>query len=427
MIEFVSLLFGLVSSLHLIEMNVTGPVAELELRLDGRTVEVLRAPPWLFRCDFGEGLEPHELVAVARDVEGRELDLARQWVNLRQESDAEAVIAFTGSERGQPRAVSLVWESIGQRRPQSIELDFDGQPLAVRDPSHVPLPAYDPEAMHFLSATLHFRDTVSRLEASFGGGRGSEIQTELTAVAITLDEGVKTPRPDQLQGWFLAGGEPVEVHGVEEGEAEVIVVRDPAAQPVLEEVVSSVASLSFVSLGNKIFLSVMSPAAAPLSPTEVTPEMFVWSEPHDATEEGLLWLSQQDRPRSFAMMFPNAVALSGMRAHASTRRRAVVLLLGGSPTRRQAYSPENARNYLRLLQVPFFAWSLTRDPHPDWPDAEDLDLTSNLKPLKQAIRGLRRTLDAQRIVWLEGSYLPQAIELAPEATGIRLAASGSGS
>ncbi len=425
MIEFVSLLFGLVTNVHLVEMNATGPVAELELRLDGNTVEVLRSPPWLFQCDFGEKLEPHELVAVARDAGGRELDLARQWVNIRQQSDAEAVLVFTGGDHGQPREVSLVWESIGQRQPQSIELEFDGRPLAVRDPSRVPLPAYDPEAMHFLSATLHFRDTVSRLEASFGGGRGSEIQTDLTAVVIALDQGVKTPRLDQLQGWFLAGGEPVEVHGVEEGEAEVIVVRDPAAQPVLEKVITSVASFGFASLGSKKFLSVMSPAAAPLSPTEVTPEMFVWSEPHEVAEEGLLWLSQQDRPRSFAVVFPNAVALSGMRAHASTRRRAVVLLLGGSPTRQHAYSPSNARNYLRLLQVPFFAWSLAEGPHPDWPDAEELDPALNLKSLRQAIRRLRDTLDAQRIVWLEGSYLPQAIELAPEAKGIRLAGSGS--
>ena len=424
MIEFVSLLFGLVSSLHPVEISVAGPVAELELRLDGRTVEILRGPPWLFQCDFGVGLEPHELVAVARDTEGRELDRARQWVNLRQQP-AEAVMAFTGDERGRPRAVSLVWESIGQRRPQSIELEFDGQPLAVRDPSDITLPAYDPEAMHFLSATLQFRDeTVSRLEASFGGGRGSEIQTELTAVAIHLEKGVKTPRLEELQGWFLAGGEPVKVHGVEQGDAEVIVILDPVVQPVLEEVVASVLSLSFASLGRKSFLRVMSPAAAPLSPTEVTPEMFVWSEPHDASEEGLLWLSQQDRPRSFAVLFPNAVALSGMLAHASTRRRAVVLLLGGSSTERHAYSPSNARNYLRLLQVPFFVWPLTADPHPDWPDAENLELTPNLKPLKRAIRSLRETLDAQRIVWLEGRHLPQSIELAPEAVGIRLAGSG---
>ncbi len=439
MIEFVSLFFGLLNGVHVVEMNVTGPVAAIELRLDGRTVEVLRGPPWLVECDFGEQLQPHELVAVARDARGGELDLARQWINIRQQSDAEAAMVFRGGERGLPQAVGLVWESIGERRPRSIELEFDGQPLAVRDPSHVPLPAYDPEAMHFLSATLQFQDTVSRLEASFGGGRGSEIQTELTAVAVTIDKGVKTPRPEDLAGWFLAAGEPVAVHGMEQGEAEVVVVRDPAAQPLLEELISEIRPPSagwrtgsdpgaYGSLGRKAFLRVLSPASAPLSPGEVAPEMFIWSSPRAAATEGLLWLSQQDRPRTFPVKFSNAVAVSGLRAHASTRRRAVVLLLGGSPSGEQAYSPENVRAYLRLLQVPLFVWSLTGEPHPLWPEAEELDLTANpqqgYRRFRQAVRELRANLEAQRIVWLEGSYLPQTIELAPHAQGIRLAGSG---
>ncbi len=426
MIEFVSLLFGLISGPLPVELSVTGPVAEVEVQLDGRTLEVLDGPPWHFHCDFGMELEPHELVAIARDARGGEIDRARQWVNLRQQSGAKAAMVFSGDERGRPRTVGLVWESIGQRRPRSIELELDGQPLAVRDPSRIPLPAYDPEALHFLSATLHFRDdTVTRLEASFGGGRGSEIRTELTAVAVILDKGLKMPRVEQLQGWFLAAGEPVRVHGVEKGEAEVTVVRDPAAQPLLRELVASTRFLDFASLGPDSFLRVMSPAGAPLLPDEVTPEMFIWSEPRDAAEEGLLWLSQQQRPRGFAMLFPNAVALAGMQAHASTLRRAVVLLLAGSPTGQRAFSPAAASHYLRLLQVPFFVWSLTSDPHPEWPEAERLELTPNQKDLRRVIRDLREALVTQRIVWLEGHFLPQAIELSPLAQGLRLAGSGS--
>ncbi len=423
MIELVSLLLGLLSGTHPVELSVTGPVAELELRLDGRTEEVLAGPPWRFLCDFGTELVPHELVVIARDAGGQELDRVRRLVNVRQQI-AKAAMVLTGGEQGQPRAVGLVWESIGQRRPRSIELELDGQPLAVRDPSRVPLPAYDPEQMHFLSATLHFRDdAVARLEASFGGGGSSEVRSELTAVAISLDKGVRTPRREQLEGWFLAGGEPVRVHGVETGESEVIVVRDPAVQPVLEQLVAPDRSFDYISLGRKSLLRVVSPATAPLPPGELARGMFLWSEPHDAAGEGVLWLSQQDHPRSFVLLFPNAVALAGMKAHASTRRRAVVLLLGDSPTRPRGRSPESARNYLRLLQVPFFVWSLSAAPHPDWPGAEELDLSAGQKPLRRAIRRLRRTLEAQRIVWLDGSHLPQAIELAPRARGIRLVGS----
>ena len=41
-----------------------GPVAEIELLLDGRTVEVLEEEPWRFGCELGLGLEPHELTQV---------------------------------------------------------------------------------------------------------------------------------------------------------------------------------------------------------------------------------------------------------------------------------------------------------------------------------------------------------------------------
>ena len=433
MIEFISMLLGLVSGPQPVELSVVGSVAEVELRLDGETMGTLTSPPWKFECEFSDRLAPHELEAIARDSEGQEIDRAIRWINVQQQPVA-AAIAFSADSRGHPRAARLVWESLGTRQPQAIEMFFDGQPLPVTDPEHVPLPAYDPEQLHFVSATLRFaNDAVSRIEASFGGLIGSEISTGLTGVAVTLDVEAKMPSLEAMQHWFLKDGQPLKVQGFEEGEAEVVIVRDPAVQPLLEELVTQIESrlasavgrrTSFGALDKKTFLRVLSPAGALLPPTGVTREMFARSTHHDTADAGLLWLTQQIRPQSFPMFFSNAVALAGMQAHASTRRRAVVVLLGPSPMDPQALAASEVRAYLSQMRVPLFVWSLTDDPHPEWGESKAVHLVPDLreghKRLRRAVAELRVTLDKQRIVWLEGSHLPQNIELAPEASGIRL-------
>lgn len=433
MIEFVTILLGLIVGVSDIEVSFLGDAARIELRLDGQTVATRSEEPWLFEVDFGSKLVPHELEAVAYDARGREIDRASQWVNLKQRP-AEAAMILSGGSSGRPDAVSLIWQSLGQRLPESIEMHLDGQPLQVTNPDHIPLPAYDPDQMHFLSAVMRFNDESSfQLETAFGGGRLSQVDTELTAMAVTIEDGSKAPSIRQLRRWFRGDGKPLAVHGVERGSAEVIVVRDPSAQPLLEELIALIRSwnfgmlgqrAAFGQLGEEVSVSVLSPAGAPLSPSEITPQMFVRSASLDAEDNGLLWLTQQVRPQSFAMYFTNAVALAGMQSHASTRRRAVVLMLGESRSEADSYAAENVREYLRLLQVPLFVWNFTDQPHPEWPEAEHLplDLTPNYrhKPFKQAVKRLRDSLDAQRIVWLEGRHLPHTVELDPKAEGIRI-------
>ncbi|HEY0555325.1 MAG TPA: hypothetical protein VGG20_13760, partial [Thermoanaerobaculia bacterium] len=63
MIAFVTLLLGLISGVYPIEVKVSGPVAAVELSLDGGTPERIEAPPWVGRVDLGSGLLPHQLVA----------------------------------------------------------------------------------------------------------------------------------------------------------------------------------------------------------------------------------------------------------------------------------------------------------------------------------------------------------------------------
>ncbi len=54
-----------------------------------------------------------------------------------------------------------------------------------------------------------------------------------TPVVVTVLHG-ELPEPEAMQGWFAAGEEPLRVVRVERGPAEVVVVRDPAAQAHLD-------------------------------------------------------------------------------------------------------------------------------------------------------------------------------------------------
>jgi hypothetical protein len=72
--------------------------------------------------------------------------------------------------------------------------------------------------------------------------------------------------------------------------------------------------------------------------------------------------------------------------------------------------------------VPLFVWSLERpkkkNPALDvWGPVEDV---SSISKLHRAFGRLESELESQRIVWVEGSHLPQSITLAPEAAPLEL-------
>jgi len=117
------------------------------------------------------------------------------------------------------------------------------------------------------------------------------------------------------------------------------------------------------------------------------------------------------------------VAVAGLRAYGSYSRRAVVLVLGSSGPDQSRYEPGPVRRYLERLRVPLYVWSLVAPgSHPPaaaaWGQAED---ASSWPALEQAVGRLRRDLDRQSIVWLEGRHLPQQIELAAGEDGLELA------
>lgn len=458
MIEITTLFLSLVFGPQLVEIDVSPDVAAVEIVLDDNTVARLDGPPWEARVDLGPGLLAHRLEAVAFDDGGHEIDRAVRFVNLGHQRQGGRLVLLEGAD-GRPEAVQLGWESIGQREPVDVELFFDDEPVEIEDPQRIPLPDYEIGDFHFVSAVFHFHDGgTRRMEAGFGGRLGLEVSSALTAVSVQPTSGTRPPGLDRLEKAFRArgGSEPLPVHGLEKGSAEIILIRDDDVQPILEDLVQRVAGASpsgmlergfqrrsraragsglplqsgalqgFAKLPPSTRFRVLAPKAALLQPLGVSPDMFLVSDPIDAHARGLLTVTLEDPPQTRDTQLGSAVALAGMMAHGTQRPRAVVLILGEGGRDVSSISSAAARGYLRDLGVPLQVWAF--DPLPQntgWGPIHSLGSKDDLGEVKSRFSKLTHQLAGdlrrQRLVWLRGRYLPREIDIAQDVEGIEFA------
>jgi len=423
-IAFLTLFLGLTFGSQPIELTVTGPVATVEMRLDGAPAGLIVGPPWSGRIDFGPSLMPHELVARALDTQGNEIGRVQQWVNLPR-PPAEVDIFLENGPAGRPVAARLTWQSLTGESPSAIEVTFDDKPLAVDASGRVQLPAWDPEASHVLSAVLRFSGAlIARRDVVFGGRWGEEVATELTAVPVRLRRDKELPPPEQMGGWFRAGGRPVAVAALEKGPAELLVVRDADAQKPLITLFTggSPARQEFrrydMILGKEDAVRFVVPTARTVPGSSLPADLFGQSPDFKASEGGLLWFLASFSPpvaEPRQQRLADAVAVAGLQALHRNRRRAVLVVLSEQPAEVSRAAPSTVRRYLEAIHVPLFVWTLGDPRAPaatSWGKAEKVD---SFGRIKSAFNRLKDDLTSQRIVLVDGRHLPQSIELSPEA------------
>jgi hypothetical protein len=457
-LAFASLFLGLVSGLQDIGLLVGDEVAAVELRLDGETIGTLRGEPWTVRHDFGSWPEPHRLVAVATDAEGRELARIEQLINLPRPPAEAQVVLFEDADGA--RLARLVWDTVEAEEPIAVTAAFDDEPLEARDPTRIALPPYDPRIPHVLRAELEFPSgLVATAQATFGGTYLDRVDTRLTAVPIALggrsravgkgDESLV----DQLRRAVTLGGKPAPIVAVDKGPVDLVLVRDQSAHEPLRDLLGREArSLQSErrSLTGRSLAQQLQDLFVPSSSTRI---QFTWPYEIDAGEEdtnasarpreaetaparrvfarsgelssqagGLLWLlAQMRRPELPAegQKLADALAIAGRRAASRDRRRAVLLVLGPEPIDRSVFRPEHVAHYLRSIRVPLFVWVI--DPETPaaraWGEVAEVADVSIGPRLRRAFRRLDDALEAQRIAWLEGRHLPAEIEIAGEDVG----------
>jgi hypothetical protein len=435
MITFATLFLGLSLGVQPVEVLVTDDVARVELRLDGEPAATIEGPPWRVDCDFGDELAPRRLVAIAFDAAGAELGRAERRLNVPQAWAVADLLIEEGATPGST-TIDLRWESSTiAASPDSWTVTFDGKPIEVADPKRFALPPHDPDTVHFLRADLIFPGDVRAIaESVFGGGHGSAVATELTAIP-TIPRGRRLQPADAARALRTAGGERLQVVAVDKGVADLVVVVDPSLPPALRETIDwrprearSSGTLSIpggtvtvtprVPLDRSHRLQMVWPRARTEWRGGHSLELF----PRSAVLSGdMLPPLRRDGPVEHGpVRLADAVAAAGLAAAEGNNRRAVVLLLGPRPVDGSRMSPEQVRRYLSRLRVPLAVWSL--DPaaarkRTAWGEVVDV---SSVAHMNRALKDLSKLLERQRVVWVEGQLLPQEVTSVDERA-LRLA------
>ena len=422
MLTFLTLLLGIVVGPREIELSAPPGTAAVEIFLDGEGVTRRTAPPWTFAVDFGSAPAPHHLDAVARNARGVELGRVRQRVNL-PKPEAEAVLALLPGKGGKGRIATLRWESaVG--KPLTINLAFDGKPLAAPDPERIELPTYVPERLHFLQAVVEFeKGARAEAEVTFGGRDRDETSRALTAISLRVPRG-KLPGAEAMSGWLAANGEPLRVVATEGGEASIVFVLDADSPPAFRElkdwsILPTKAGLFRGEPEVRMLLaySTEEPGA------RTTYDVFSRSFPA-YLGRGLLHALGDVYVPGDGLSCPrmaDAATAAGLLAASWSHPRAVVVVLTGNPDA-SVLSAAQALSYLADLGVPVFVWtaaSAASDAAAPWGGARQVKTRADVRA---AVRELEDAVRQQRIVWVEGAHLPQSITVSAKApTGVAVA------
>jgi hypothetical protein len=425
MISFASLFVGLVFGLVNVQLVAARGVDRVDLLLDGRSVAEVREP-WRAPLDLGCEPAPHELVAVAYDAKGKEVGRVRQWVN-RPRAVAEASLVLEPAAAGGKRVARLSWRSLVAETPTSILVSFDGRPVPAPDPSRIEIPPHDARQVHFLRAVLDFgRGVTATAEAIFGGPRSAESFSEMTAVPVVLDEGATLPPPEELAGWFEKDGVPLEVTAVEEGPGEAVFVCEGSSREAFGPVTGGKKDSLPPELAEEFGFRFLWPVPTMTPQTTMVTNLYPASlrfAPADGSVRFIAGRRVEWPPYDArAPRVADAVAVAGLTAADRERRRAVVLVLGGSAASDASFlSARETAGFLSKLGVPLSVWSTSKKPAPlaaQWPGVTTVQTG---RQFDAALATLFKSLARQRIVWVAGTHLPHTVELGPLARGVRLA------
>jgi hypothetical protein len=378
--------------------------------------------------DLGPVLGPHELVARALDPGGKELARARQWINMPR-PPAEAEILLERDKTGRAAVARIAWQSLTGEQPVKVDVSFDGRPLKMDVLRRVSIPSYAPEVSHVLTVELEFESGIkSRDDVAIGGSAGEEARSELTAVPVRLS-GKRRLEPAAFSGMLRARGKTLRVVEAEEGGATLWIVRDDSAVEASERLRNLEGSpFRFPPMSTALALKkddavhFLWPRPQAFPNASVPTALFPSTEGFGRSEGGLAYLLSHvanPSPSSIFPMYADGVAVAGLNAFESFGRRAVLLVLGETSEDASTYGAGNVRRYLELLRVPLFVWTL-REVSPDFSPWGRIEAVGTARGARAAYARLRASLESQRILWVEGRYLPQDIELAEGAEGIEL-------
>ncbi len=308
--------------------------------------------------------------------------------------------------------------------PARVEAYLDGHELAIENPSAIQLPEFDPRQTHHLQVRLEFSEGLhSEAEAVFGGVYGSAVDTGISAVPIWSATGRKLRSAASMDGWFTVAGVPQKIHAIERGLAEVVVVRDMAAGPLLEKYSEKVERIDTdIRMRRNLRLSSINPCPETYERDGSYRLLFPRTRRYSSNDGTVLRLLATVAATDCTVQqqqLASAVGIAGLTASEDGLRRVVLLVLSGTPQDQSELAPAQVIVYLRKLRVPLVIWSIGPSDSPDTPWGPATDV-GKLRRLHKAFNLIEKELERQQIVWLEGLHLPQSVELRPGVEDIVL-------
>lgn len=446
MLRFLTLYLGLVWGPVPLEFEVSPDVAAIEIRVDGRTLGRIQQPPWRAALRLGDQILPHEVDAIAYDGDGEEIDRTSQWLNFGREFVEARIVFVPGTDRRQVRVDA--W-SADAETPNDLRLLLDGEKLRGGQDGVFELPELDLDELHYLVAEVGFPNGARvRPELTFGGIYGAVETSELTALAVELPKGLERPAASDLAGWFEIDGQLLRIHSVGDDAPLVGVVRDiqlPDNLPYTkaDRQLRDVATHRIESQDDlAYYLTVPQMVQVEGRESAIFPVISI-----ERLQGGIRLLDQIRRPppeepkRPLPLdqigdasrpevhggqQFYGAIAAAGKSLSASGRPRILLLLVDGRTSDASNLDWYQIRGLLDALQVPVVIW---QDGRARGGRSVGLSIAADatVEPyelLAEAAVAAGRQLERQVVVWVEGRYLPNRVELGAAApAGVRFARS----
>jgi hypothetical protein len=327
----------------------------------------------------------------------------------------------------------LHWNHAREATPSRITLSVDNRILELDNDAQFTLDETNQSSTRIVSAELEFPDNeTARTVVAVGPGASGLVESRLTAVPIVLSNQHSKLELADLQGTIRVPIGEARIVAIDSSAARIFLIEDCTATPHLRRAKATAER----SKGWKNPFFVDSRIAGDrdvdkpqLRVVGTVPEHRQGQIFHTISAAFVL----TRRPLPFFAVLKNAelspyqslasaTAIAAAEAAKTGRPRAVVLLLGAGTDNGIGCSPEEVIAYMHELRVPFFVWR--SDPRP--PSVESRRwgpgaTASTWRELSANSKSVQKHARRQRVVWVEGAWLPNEIILENPPDGVRLA------
>jgi len=415
-VDILSYPVGLLIGLFPVIVDLGGRPDPAELLLDGQPACTILARAPACTVDLGPDPVVHLLELVRKDKAGHVTESVKRWVN---NPGVEAEVHALGrcEKKTSSCEFTMTWAHPTRLDPASLTVALDGVIVARKVTAIVRVPFPRGSTPQVVTADATFPDgrraTFTRL---LQGSYPEQAEASLQAIPIAVQPGVPE---EEIAALLREAGWPV--RAVERGDFEIVFVVEPGAFGSSTNAgAAALGSHAGTPLGDaeQIRIVVANDSLAAFNALQT--ETLFPAQPRPGVETGgptglerrprgsgqaswlrSLFLAPLNAPVLKRLRTSDAVAVAGYDLGGSSRRRGVVLIAGSERTDESTFSAEQAQAYLGQTFVPLFVWRAAAESAPGWPEGSPLRL------LGPDMAQLRRDLDHQRIVWLEGHVDPR--------------------